>query len=509
MGGQVDLSYLMRRAASSFPDQIAILDGETVLSMRAMVRQAERFANALEGLGVAPGTRVALLSENRWEYVVADLALILGRYVRVALNARLDIGNHEQVLADAGVGVLIHSAGFAPEAIVLRDRLGVRTICFDADGSGAHFSALAESASDRPVTRRGENEDAAWITYTAGTTGKPKGVVLSRRAIREVAFNLLLELGPVAPGGRIMLPQALSHGAGYFTLPWLLSGAGVRIFRSFDPAEVVTIGAAEPGSLFKCVPAMLSPIIAESRSCDPRFGSIVYGASPISRAVLEASLDRFGPILTQIYGQSEAPATLTCLKPADHLGSGDERFSAGRPWRSVAIEIRDADGRALPPGEAGEVVISGPHMMTGYHGLPERTAEVMRNGWIATRDRGVIDERGFVHLRGRMDDMIISGGYNIAPKEVEDALCGLAAIEDVSVIGIPDARWGTAVAAAVTLKPGAAQTIDQVIAFAKPLLGFRAPKVVRIVEAIPRTPYGKVDRTALTALLSDEQEQAA
>jgi len=498
MRGNVDLPYLVRRAALQHPSRIAISDGDLRIDMRTALAQAERLANAFDGLGLKPGSPIAILSENRWEYVIADLAIMLGRHVRVALNSRLALPDHEAVLADSGASVLIHSGTYAAEAEALGKDRGLIAIDFDAPES---FATLIDRASDNPNVRPGGTEDPAWITYTAGTTGKPKGVVLSQRAIREVAFNLLLELGPVAPGSRIVLPQALSHGAGYFVLPWLLSGGGVHLLRRFDADEVVAIGAARPGLVFKCVPAMLPPLI-QAGGRDAGFSSIIYGASPISRAALEASLDCFGPVLTQIYGQSEAPATLTCLHPRDHIGGGEERFSAGRPWRTVAIEIRDADGIRLGPGEAGEVAITGPHLMTGYRGLPELTAAVFRDGWINTRDRGFIDDRGFVHLRGRMDDMIVSGGHNISPREVEDVLCGFPAIAEVSVLGLPDETWGSAVAAAVTLKPGASATSDSVIAFARPLLGFRTPKVVRIVDAIPRTAYGKVDRGGLTALFA-------
>ena len=495
MRGNVDLPHLVRRAALQHPSRIAISDGDLRIDMRTALAQAERLANAFDGLGLKPGSPIAILSENRWEYVIADLAIMLGRHIRVALNSRLAQADHEAVLADSGASVLIHSGAFAAEAEALGQ--GRKLIAIGLNGPT--FAGLLDRASDTAHVRPGDTEDPAWITYTAGTTGKPKGVVLSQRAIREVAFNLLLELGPVAPGSRIVLPQALSHGAGYFVLPWLLSGGGVHLLRRFDAEEVVAIGAARPGLVFKCVPAMLPPLI-EAGGRGAGFASIVYGASPISRSVLEASLDCFGPVLTQIYGQSEAPATLTCLHPRDHMGPGEERFSAGRPWRTVAIEIRDGDGIRLGPGEAGEVAITGPHLMTGYHGLPELTAAVFQNGWINTRDRGFIDDRGFVHLRGRMDDMIVSGGQNISPREVEDVLCGFPAIAEASVLGMPDETWGSAVAAAVTLKPGASATCDSVIAFARPLLGFRTPKVVRIVDAIPRTAYGKVDRGGLAAL---------
>jgi acyl-CoA synthetase (AMP-forming)/AMP-acid ligase II len=221
------------------------------------------------------------------------------------------------------------------------------------------------------------------------------------------------------------------------------------------------------------------------------------------RPVLGAALERLGPILVQIYGQSEAPMTITCLQAEDHLGDGEQRFSAGRPWRSVAVEVRGPGGEALPPGEKGEVAVSGSHLMTRYHGLPDATADVLRDGWVMTRDVGAFDERGFLYLLGRTDEMIISGGYNIAPREVEQVLSAFPGAEEVSVLGVPDDRWGTAVAAVVKLHADASAREEDVIEFAKPRLGFRSPKVVRIVDAIPRNAYGKVDRRRVLSVLEE------
>jgi acyl-CoA synthetase (AMP-forming)/AMP-acid ligase II len=250
----------------------------------------------------------------------------------------------------------------------------------------------------------------------------------------------------------------------------------------------------------KVVPAMLPPLL-ETKG-DFAYDSIVYGASSISLPVLEASLDRFGPVLEQVYGQSEAPVTITCLHREDHTGTGDQRSSAGRAWRTVAVEIRDENGAALPPGETGEVTVCAPQLMTGYLGRPEATAEAIRDGWLRTQDIGTMDERGFVYLLGRKDEMINSGGFNIAPREVELALLECPGLEECVVIGMPDERWGAAVTAVVRPRPGETITADEVIAFARPRLGFRTPKRIEVVSSIPRNTYGKVDRTSVFALLA-------
>ncbi|HEX4753090.1 MAG TPA: AMP-binding protein [Solirubrobacterales bacterium] len=497
MESRVDLSHLIRRAQRQFPSSAPIEDDVRAVTLAGAVDRAERLANALEGLG-PPGAPVAILSENRVEYVETDLALALGRKVRVALNERLAEEDFAYAIEDCGAGVLVHSARHAETAALLAARTGVRALGID-DPAG--YEALIAAAPATPTVRPGGEEETAWISYTSGTTGRPKGVVLSRRAIRHVTVNLLLGLGPVRPGEQIVLAQPLSHGAGYFVLPWLLCGAGLIIQRRFDPEAMAAAAARERVGALKVVPAMLPPLL-ELRS-PPRPRRVIYGGAPIGRPLLEASLERLGPVLVQIYGQSEAPMTLTYLDEASHLGEDDRRLSVGRPWRSVALEARGAEGERLGAGEIGEIHVSGDHMMSGYLGMPETTGEVLGgDGWLATRDMGHVDERGYVHLLGRLDEMIISGGFNVAPREVELCLLEHPGVEECVVFGAPDERWGQAIwAAVVSADPGLAEA--DVIGFSRPRLGFRAPRRVVFVPDIPKNAYGKLDRTRLMAAVGE------
>jgi acyl-CoA synthetase (AMP-forming)/AMP-acid ligase II len=412
----------------------------------------------------------------------------------VALNARLHIDDFEYMLTDADVKLLLHSGAFAEVAEQLSQRTGVQTIDLD----DAYEQLLTES-DPTPVARLGDEEEIAWISYTSGTTGKPKGVVLSRRALRHVGVNLLLELDAIQRGEQLVLSQPLSHGAGYFVLPYLLSGAGLVIQPKFDP-ELIAHAARRPEvRAAKIVPAMIPPMLELADRLD--LESLIYGGSAIGKPLMEASLERFGPILIQIYGQSEAPMTLTVLNREDHLGDGEQRISAGRPWRSVALEARDAEGRALPPGAIGEIHVAGDHLMTGYLSQPDETAAVLKDGWLATRDMGYVDERGYVFLMGRLDEMIISGGFNIAPREVEIALLEHPAIMDCAAFGAEDPRWGAAVHAAVVSDDHL--TAQSVIDWARPRLGFRTPRRVVLIDALPRNAYGKLDRSALDATIAD------
>jgi fatty-acyl-CoA synthase len=501
----MDVAYLVRRAARTWPDAVGAEDGSGRRTLAAISERAERFANALDSFGVPPSAGVAILSTNRVEYVEVDVAIAFARRVRVALNMRLHLDDHRFVIGDAGVAVLIHSGEYEEEANALAEEFGILTISLDRPSRGSssrYYEDVISESTAASVVRNstGGDEGAAWITYTAGTTGRPKGIVLSQRSIREVAFNLLVEFGPVAPGDLIVLPQPLSHGAGYWVMPYLISGAGVYVTKKFDPDEVYAVSERPNVRTLKCVPAMLPPLIESSGKLG--YESVIYGASPIPQPVLSAALDRFGPVLVQIYGQSEAPITITCLRKEDHVGDDDSRFSAGRPFRSVGVEVWDDDGHALPPGEEGEVAVTGSHLMSGYLGLEAETAAVARDGWILTRDMGMFDDRGFLRLLGRRDEMIISGGYNISPREVENVLSQYPGVEEVAVVGVPDDRWGSAVSAAVKMMGGASATDEQLIEFARPRLTFRVPRQVAFVESIPKTPYGKVDRRKLLAAIA-------
>lgn len=507
----MDAAYLIRRAARHAPDAVAVDDGSVVLTLSCMASRAERFANALDESGVSPGAAVALLSGNRSQYVEADVGIAFARRVRVALNARLHLDDHRYVVGDAEVAVLIHDAEFEAEAAVLRDEFGLLTICFDAPSAGSpsiYYEDMIARASGASVVRAGPSDDhePAWITYTSGTTGRPKGIILSHASIREVAFSLLGELQPVKQEELIVLTQALSHGSGYWVLPALASKAGVYVAKTFDPDEVCAVSKRANVRTLKCVPAMLPPLIEAAADFD--YETVVYGASPISQPVLASALERFGPVLVQIYGQSEAPVTLTCLKKEDHLGDGDRRFTAGRPFRTVGVEVWNEDGIPLGPGEEGEVVVTGAHLMSGYLGMREETSAVFRDGWLLTRDVGMMDERGFLQLLGRRDEMIISGGYNVSPREVENVLSRYPGVEEVAVTGVPDERWGSAIAAVVKMVPGSHATAHELMDFARPRLTFRAPKHVAFVDSIPKNPYGKVDRMKVAEAIRIQNEVA-
>lgn len=501
-----DVGRLVRRAVRERGQDIAVVCDGRSRTYAQLGDRAERLACAIRGLGLGRGERVAVLLSNRLEYPEVDVGLAFGGLVRVALNVRLGTEDLSYILEDSTARVILTEERYdevAAELVERHDLLWIRMGPRCSSARSRDYETLLETSRPEVVELSLPDSAPAWISYTSGTTGRPKGVVLSHRALVQVGFNLMVELGPVTAGSSILLPQPLSHGAGYFVLPYLAAGAITHIMGKFDPHQALEIGRRHRIGILKCVPTMVHDLLETGESIP--FGTVIYGAAPMSRRQMECALERYGPVLVQVYGQSEAPVTITVLHKHDFERPGPHLRSAGRPWRTVDVEVVDPDGRRVADGELGEVVVVGPHLMDGYSGQPDLTAEVLRDGRLWTRDMAIRDDRGYIYLRGRRDEMINSGGYNIAPKEIEDAVAEHPAVEECIAVGLLDERWGQAVQVHVQVSNGAAVDAEELIQFCEPTLGFRRPRSIVFTDDLPRTAYGKLDRSKIKPIAARAQ----
>ena len=511
----------IHRCALLYPDAPAARCGDEVRSFAELEARSNRLAQALLGRGLVHGDRVAIWSENSIRCVELDFALAKAGLVRVSLNPRLTARESRYILEDSEARVFVWGASFDAQVGPVLHELPSSPLRIRIDeGGGAPAGAPAAedyerflaAGSDAAPACAIDPEDLYCLFYTSGTTGRPKGVMLSHRAILHVSWNMLMELGPIQTGEKVLLMQPLSHGAGFFVLPQFMKGGCCVIMRDFDPAEVLRLAARHEIEVVKLIPTMLQRILnvpGIERVELPRLRAMIYGASPMPAAPLRRAIEVFGPDkLIQIYGQSECPVTLTVLPASEHRidpPDPERLLSAGRPWATVEVRVVDDGFRDVAPGAVGEVVLRGPHLMTGYWKRPDLTREAIQDGWLRTKDMGRIDRHGYVYLLGRRDEMIISGGYNIAPREVEDVLYRHAGVQEAAVIGEPDEEWGQAVVAYVVMREGHVASGGELIDFSRRELGFKRPKRVYRMGELPKNAAGKIQKSALKPSLALER----
>ena len=507
----MNVPYLLDRAVRSYGGNIfAICDGREA-TLGEINAKASALAAALSRLDVHKGDRVAVLLENSVNCIEVDFALAKGGYVRVSLNPRITAREAEYILDDAEPVAVIYGSSFAASLskLVARPESVKHWICVndgEIDGrieSAIDFAALVAVSAQIAVAVEIDDEDDYCIFYTSGSSGKPKGVVLTHRAMVHVAYNVLIEFGPLSPMERVLLLQPMSHGSAFFILAYAMRGASVVLMRAFNPDGVFKLIAQKRVTCMKLVPTMLHRLLEDPALNSLDLGDlrqVIYGGSHIANSTLQRAIGVFGQRLRQHYGQSEAPSVLTVLAGHDHmLGDATVLSSAGRPVPTVDIRIVGQSGERLDFNEIGEIVVRAPHVMKGYWRRPDLTAAALRDGWLYTNDLGKIDEHGYVYLLGRKDEMIISGGFNIAPKEVEDAICSHPAVREAAVIGKADTKWGQIVVAYVSVNESGLESAG-LAKYLKPILGFKCPKFIKIIDDLPKNTNGKIDKRAIAQL---------
>jgi len=502
------LPDLLRQQARERPNATAQIFGDRETSYGELDRRANQVANGLLALGVQVQQRIGYLGKNSDLYFELLFGAAAAGAVLVPVNWRLAPPEMTAILSDAEVTVLFVRSGFAAVVASLELPPGIRVFSLDgANPSWPDFAAWRDASPSHEPGSRVQNDDTALQLYTSGTTGLPKGVELTHR--NYIAYLISAQSagwGDVGSQDVALLCMPVFHVAGTnLGLIALSHGCKTVIMEEVDVDGIIEAISEHRVTFLILVPAVILLLVQHPRSGRADFSTVrtlAYGASPIAEDLLKQAGALLGNTgFWHLYGLTEATAAGTVSPPAAHDPALGKLRSCGRPVPDVALRIVGADGATLPPGQVGEVVIRSPCVMKGYWKNPRATrAAMLEGGWLRTGDAAYMDEDGFVYIHDRVKDMIVTGGENVYPAEVENALFGHPAVADVAVIGVPDARWGEAVKAIVVLRPDASATAEAIIARARArIAGYKLPKSIDFVDALPRNPTGKVLRRELRA----------
>jgi acyl-CoA synthetase (AMP-forming)/AMP-acid ligase II len=509
--GDNRLAALLRSTAAAFGDRTALVCGETQRSFAELDQRSSRLADVLARIGLQPGERVALLLHNCCEYVEFDFALIRAGLIRVPLNTRLAATEISYILRDSGTNLLVYGSDLAAiVASLATDLPSLRhRICVGgpqlAPGDLTYDSLIRDGDGSFSWQAVGD-DDPYQILYTSGTTGRPKGALTTFRSRFASLSNVYASEMSVSTDDVFLLPTSMSHGGGTKILPHFLKGARTVLLPEFKVETFCALVQAERVTTTWLVPTMVQMIVdAPARlSYDlSTLHTVIYAAAPMPVEVLRRALAVFGPIFVQVYGLTEAPNPDLVLAREDHrTTTAHEELrlaSAGRPALFVEVRVVNQDGHEVAPGELGEILIRGDNVMTGYWNNPDATAEAFtQDGWLHTSDIATVDEHGYVYIVDRKNEMIISGGYNIYPREVEEVLYAHPAVAECAVFGIPDPVWGESVKAVVALRPGARSSEDDLIEFCRSrLASYKKPRSVTFAEEMPKNANGKISRREL------------
>lgn len=493
---------LVLTALGRDPSAVAFIAGDERITYGQAAARILRIAAVLAERGVRKGGGVAILSTNRPEawFVTIAAQLVGGR--TSALHALGSLDDHAYICADAGIRTLVYDPGpYAAHAEALAARSGFADVL--ALGPSTAFDdllPLAESASEWVPDGSVGEADVAMLVYTGGTTGRPKGVIRPHRALAEMVLLMLAEwTWPARP--RYLACAPITHATGMMIVPVLLRGGTVVLHERFDAGRWLETVEAERVNCGFLVPTMLYRILEHPGLAAAELGSletVYYGAAPMSPDRLAHAIEVIGPVFAQFYAQAESTVVGTVLRPEDHDPA--RLASCGRPLAGARVALHDDEDRPVALGDVGEVCMRGPFVMDGYWNAPELTAEALRNGWLHTGDLAVADPEGFLTIVGRKKDMVVTGGFNVFPREVEDALVSHPQVAQAAVIGVPDPDWGEAVLALVVLVDGGDVDAAELLALVRERKGsLHVPKVLEFVDAVPLTPLGKVDKKAIRA----------
>ena len=506
----MNLAYLLERIARADPTRPAIFNGPAcVATYGEWAARSAAWAQWFTSQGFAPGDRVALFMRNHPRYLEVMFGAWWAGLVVVPINAKLHLKEMQWIVDNAQARWAFVTSDVVPDVSALTGVQGVTDVeqapPWPEPGDPQAFGGAC------PIVPRAA-DDTAWLFYTSGTTGRPKGVMITHRNMRTMGMGYFNDVDTIAPGDAIAYAAPMSHGAGVYAIPHLMAGARhvVPLSGGFDAAELFTLGQqVGPLSLF-AAPTIVKRLVDHAEAaqltpaqCAASFKTIVYGGAPMYAADIERALKVMGPRFVQIFGQGESPMVGTALSRAQLQDSAHPRYvqrlaSVGYAQTSVRIRVTNAQGVDMPLGEVGEVLIQGDSVMAGYWRNPEATASAIRDGWLWTGDMGALDADGLLTLKDRSKDMIISGGSNIYPREVEEVLLQAPGVAEVAVVGAPDAEWGEVVVAFCVPQAGHALQVEALDAYCLAHIArFKRPKRYAVVDALPKNNYGKVLKTEL------------
>jgi len=489
-----------------FADRPAICDGSTSLSYRQLGDMTARLISVLKQAGLRRGNALAILAGNRAEVLAAMLAANLMGMRYTPLHPLAALEDQRFIIADAEIdSLIVDPQKFGARALEIR--AGVphlrHLLTLGPLSGGVDLLEGMRHARPAPLIDESDPQAPAFVIYTGGTTGKSKGALHTHRSIQTATLLMACEWEWPSEI-RFLAATPISHAAGGMLRPVMYRGGYTRLLHGFDPEVFCRTIQEERITCTLLVPTILYALIdspARHRYDLSSLQMIVYGAAPMSPDRLRQAIEVFGPIFVQLYGQTEAPQCIATLRKADHDLTRPERLvSCGLPSAGLDVRLFDSNMKEVPVGSPGEICVRGPLVMEGYWKRPEATAEVFHGGWLHTGDVAVRDNEGYLTIVDRTKDLIITGGVNVYPREVEDALMSHPAVASAAVIGIPDPKWGEAVMAFVVLQKGAAVELDSLRRHVKERKGGPwTPKTIEFVDQLPLTGLGKIDRKALRA----------
>ena len=505
----MNLGTIISRSAKYWPARTAVIDRHTRVTFAQLEQRTNQLASALLARGIAPGEHVAILAENRVELVEAEVAFYKAGLVKVPVNARLSLDEVMQILNDSCSVALITTAAFAQALAAQRARVPALrlVVALAQEGGDVAYSALLHQGDTQPISCDPPDDALAVLHYTSGSSGVLKAAMLSvgnRKAL--IRKSIASPTRRAAPDDVMAHVGPITHASGMQLMPLLAVGACNLLLERYDDQLLLESIQREGVTRLFLVPAMINRLVnfpGVERYDLSSLRLVMYGAAPMAPSLVKRAIEVFGPILAQGYGAGETCSLVTVLTEQDHLcENGDYRrlASCGRCYFETDLRVVNEAFEDVQPGEIGEIVVKGPDIMQGYWRAPELTAEVLKNGRYHTGDLARMDEQGFVYIVDRKKDMVISGGFNVYPSEVESVLYEHASVADACVFAIPDDKWGEAVAAHIVLKPGLAGDSAALDRFcAERLGGFKRPRHIEFVQQLPKNPNGKVMRRAVQA----------